>query len=165
MQYKLQYWENNPILRAVSSEITQIDIEILDMAKSMKKLTRKWDGVWLAAPQIWLNKRLIYVSQWRKNNLWELDFKSDQIMINPVILEHSKTKSYDIEWCLSLPDITWRVKRYDEIKVRYTDLQNQTHTQVYRWFDARVIQHEIDHIDGILFVDIADEIYEDNKKL
>lgn len=130
------------------------------MSRNMKKLTRKRDGVWLAAPQIGLNKRLIYTSQWSKNQLWDLEFRSDLIMINPIILEHSKTKSYDIEWCLSLPDLTWRVKRYDEIKVKYTDLQNQTHIQVYRWFDARVVQHEIDHLDGVLFIDIADEIYD-----
>lgn len=165
MQYKLQIGEQNKILRTISQEIIDIDKEILEMAKNMKKLTKKRDGVWLAAPQIGLNKRLIYTSQWARNHRWDLEFRSDQIMINPIILENSKTKSYDIEWCLSLPDLTGRVKRYDEIKVKYTDLQNQTHTQIYRWFDARVIQHEIDHLDGILFVDIADEIYEDNKKL
>lgn len=86
-------------------------------------------------------------------------------MINPVILEHSNTKSYDIEGCLSLPKITGRVKRYDHVKVKFTDIQNQTHTQIYKGFDARVIQHEIDHLDGVMFIDIAEEIYEDNKKL
>lgn len=62
-------------MRKVSTEIDHIDPNIIDMAKSMKKLTQKRDGVGLAAPQIGLNKRLIYTTQWSKDNKGELQFR------------------------------------------------------------------------------------------
>ena len=59
----------------------------------------------------------------------------------------------DVEWCLSLPGIEWLVKRYDWIKVKFQDATGKKLTKTYKDFDARIIQHEIDHLDGILFID------------
>jgi peptide deformylase len=75
------------------------------------------------------------------------------MMINPKILEHSEHIELDEEWCLSVPWEKWKVSRYKEIKLSFLDQKWNKKVLILNSLSARIVQHEIDHLDGILFVD------------
>lgn len=154
MHYSIISWASNPILRAVADSIDNFGNEVKQLAQDMKFVCHEYDGVGLAAPQIGLSLRIIYTTQWKKTPKW-LKYVADQIMINPEIIIDSVTMNKDIEWCLSLPGIEGMVKRFDWVKVRFQDTDGKYTTKTYKGFDARIIQHEIDHLNGILFTDKA----------
>ena len=74
-------------------------------------------------------------------------------MVNPEILEHSEEKRKWEEGCLSVPELCWDVERWIWIIVKYQDKKWKQHIQKYSWFSAVVVQHEIDHLEWILFTD------------
>lgn len=154
MHYSILTGATNPVLRSVADPIDHFWEEIIWLARDMKHVCHEHDGVGLAAPQIGLPLRIIYTTQWKQTPKW-LKYVTDQIMINPEIIIDSRTKNSDVEWCLSLPHIEGDVKRFDRIKLQFQDVHGKSITKTYKWFDARIIQHEIDHLDGILFIDKA----------
>lgn len=157
MHYSILTGATNPILRAVADPIDHFGDDIIKLARDMKLVCHEYDGVGLAWPQIGLSLRIIYTTQRKQSPKW-LKYIGDQIMINPEILIDSGTLNDDMEWCLSLPGIEWKVKRQDWVKVKFQDVYGKHVTKTYKWFDARIIQHEIDHLDGILFIDKAKHI-------
>lgn len=139
---------NDKRLRIKSKEIEPDRIrtkEIGDFAKSMGLTMLKKDGVGLAAPQTGKNIRLIAVNT--KEGVI--------IMYNPKIVRKSLAKEYGEEGCLSVPEIFGEVKRNKKIKCRYQDRDGRIIHVDAEGLLARVIQHEIDHLDGILFIDKA----------
>ncbi len=153
LKYPLQKWENNPILRAVSAPLTfPLAKEIKEFAHSLKELMYIYDGVWLAAPQVGKNIRMIAITLWESRS-GKLHQIWDEILINPQIEQSSKQMNVDIEGCLSLPGIEWKVKRYNWVKVSFYDINGQKHQKIFYDFNARIVQHEIDHLDWILFID------------
>lgn len=150
--YQILTWKNNPILRSKSENITEIDDEVKKFGAILLKLMRRYDGVWLAAPQVWKNVRMVATTQREKPRKKLL---TETVMINPEITEFSdKMITYE-EACLSLPDLAWKVKRPENIVVKYTDLSWKGKTMKLKWFNAIIVQHEIDHLDWILFIDKA----------
>jgi len=150
--YPLVLWAENQLLRTVCSKIPSINPKIKKMAKNLHELMHEYDGVWLAAPQIWQLIRMIAVTQ--RDISWSKWKPSHEIvMINPRILAKSEQKELDLEGCLSLPWVEWRVSRSQSITVEYMNLDGETCLQKAVWFNARVILHEIDHLDWILFID------------
>ena len=150
---KIETWLDNPILRKVSEEIKLSEIKkYVKLWKEMKKYIKNPDngGVGLAAPQVWINKRLIVVSLFKNRD--DKDAKTI-MMINPKILEHSENIELDEEWCLSVPWEKWKVSRYKEIKLSFLDQKWNKKVLILNSLSARIVQHEIDHLDGILFVD------------
>ena len=150
---KIETWEDNKILRAVSEKITQKELrKYLKIAKEMKKHIKNPDnwGVGLAAPQIWVNKRLIAVSLLRD---WDDEDYPTIIMINPEIIETSEEKQTFEEWCLSLPWEKWKVTRDETIKIKFLDEKFKENTIILKWLSSTIVQHEIDHLDWILFTD------------
>ena len=148
MALEIEIGENNEILRKKSGRIKAIDKKILKLIKDMEKILKKEGGVGLAAPQISESIRLILVL---------LDSKNLIPMINPEITSHSEETEYAEEGCLSLPGQWGDVKRYKEITVSYLDIKGEKRTLKLKKFNARVVQHEIDHLDGILFTDYLEE--------
>ena len=153
MKISIQTWKTNKILRSVSEDIKITEIKKYskiweDMVKFIKDSNNWW--VWLAAPQIWINKRLISISLMK--NYDDDNFKTI-FMINPKILEHSETTETDKEWCLSVPRIFWEVERFSELKLSYIDSKWKENILFLKWLSARIIQHEIDHLNWILFTD------------
>jgi len=135
--------EPNPILRKRSKEIAQITPEIkrliLDMGKTMKSA----DGIGLAAPQIAKNIRLVLIST----------ENGPLALINPIIYRKSLRKESEEEGCLSCENVFKKVKRS---KVIYVKSLNQDGKEIKfraEGLFARVIQHEVDHLDGILITD------------
>lgn len=152
--------KENKILRAISQPIEKEDIKkYLKLGKEMLKYIKNPDNAWvgLSAPQVWINKRLIVVSLIKDRE--DENFPTI-IMINPEILEYSEEKELDKEGCLSVPQERWLVKRWKEIKLQYIDEKGLLKKLVLKWLSARVVQHEVDHLDGILFTDKLESKYE-----
>lgn len=141
----------NPILREKSIEIKQEKIsskEIKELCLDMAETMIKKDGVGLAAPQIGKNIRLIVINT-----------KDGEVfMINPKIVKKSAIKQWGEEGCLSVPDVFGLVKRHKKIHCQYTDLDGKIIKMKAEDLTARVIQHETDHLDGVLFIDKAKEV-------
>jgi len=162
---KIQTWKDNKILRAISEEIKKNELkQHIKLWKEMIKYIKNPDNgwVWLAAPQVWYNKRLIIVSLLKD---WDDENFPTLMMINPEILEHSSVLEKDIEWCLSVPWEKWKVARFSEIKLKYIDEKTKEKILYLKWLSARIVQHEIDHLNWVLFTDrLNDDILLDNKK-
>ena len=144
MSLTIQTGQNNPILRKVSDTVKAVTKKTLKLIKDMQEAMEKEKGVGLAAPQVGENVRVILVL---------LDQKKQVPMINPEILSHSDKIVSAEEGCLSLPGEWGQVERFAEVTVRYLDTKGHTNTLKLTDFNARVVQHEIDHINGILFTD------------
>lgn len=137
-------------LRKRSSEIEVTEIsEYRTLIMNMKKTMYESEGVGLAAPQVGVNKRIIVIDP----SPVEECSVGFMVMINPVITSFSKDTDVMEEGCLSLPGIIAPVKRSKEIYVEAYDLEGRKIKQDFSGFAARVIQHETDHLNGILFID------------
>ena len=150
---KIEIWKDNKALRTISEHIKTSEIKkYKDLGLEMIKYIKnpKHGGVWLAAPQVWHNKRLIIVSLLKDR---EDELFKTVMMINPKILEHSTEKDIDVEGCLSIPWKKWKVERYHKIKLQYINEKWKENKLILEWLQARIVQHEIDHLDGILFTD------------
>jgi len=136
------------VLRTPAKRVSQINDEIRELAKAMLQTMYSCDGVGLAAPQVGISKRLIVVDP-------EPDKAHSPvyIMINPEIKQCQGKLESGQEGCLSVPEVFSEVKRYPQITVAYKDELGRPHTLVAKGFLARIIQHEIDHLDGVMFVD------------
>lgn len=112
------------------------------------------DGIGIAAPQVGQNIRLCIIGRQATP-----DKKNDLILINPIFEKISRKKESDLEGCLSVPKTYGKVTRYKDILVKALNEKGEEIKFEAHNFFARVIQHEIDHLDGILFIDKARGIY------
>jgi len=154
MKLTIQTGETNDILRAVSQEVTQSELkEVLPTGKEMLKwLKAKQNGAGLAAPQVGMNKRMIVVNLYEEEG-GEYHIYKTLLMINPVITWKSEECALDEEGCFSCPDEYGNVLRPTKIKLEFRDERFLLKKLDLEDFNARVVQHEIDHLDGVLFVD------------
>lgn len=150
--YPLEYGSNNHILRTVSSPIAIITPAIASFAKDLLELMWIYDGVWLAAPQVGKNIRMFAYSQ-RDYTKKKTKFLSEWIMINPEIIASSDVFLSDTEACLSLPGEKWNVKRPEWVVMKYSDVRWQKKVLKAEWYNARILLHELDHLDAVLFID------------
>ena len=140
----------NPILRKKSTRIPVITADLLNLAQNMLE-TMKLDGVGLAASQIGQNIRLCVLGN-EKSDKDESAF-SNRILFNPKIVFRTKKIDKDLEGCLSIPGINGVVERPASVTVVYTDEKSETISTRMTDLEARAIQHEIGHLDGVLFTD------------
>lgn len=142
----------DPVLRKVAAELTKENPKdlpklIADMFDTMHNA----EGIGLAAPQIGLSLRLFVVDGSGTEDEEIKDFK--KVFINPTILEEAGDKWGFEEGCLSIPSIREEVQRQAQVRIRYYDENWELHEETYDGMKARVIQHEYDHIQGVLFID------------
>jgi peptide deformylase len=149
---KIQIGADNPILRQKSTSIDNIDKSIKKLAKDMAETMNANNGLGLAAPQVGINKR-IFVTTINQGT----DHEGLITMINPEIEFTNDELETGEEGCLSLPELFKPVTRHKYVRVKYKDLKNSDHILDLEGLNARVIQHETDHLDGILFIDRIDE--------
>lgn len=142
-----------PVLRKVAEPITPDFEDFQQLLADMYETMYVSDGVGLAAPQIGKSLRLFVVdASPAADDEPELEgFK--KAFINPQILERYGEEWSMNEGCLSLPEIREDVSRPEKIKIKYLDENFVEHIEEYGGFAARVIQHEYDHLEGILFID------------
>ncbi len=138
--------DQDPILRKKSREITRFDQRLKDLSADMLETMYDADGIGLAAPQIGILKRLIVIDLYDDNGAG--------IYLNPEIT-HAEGEQFEIEGCLSLPGLNGRVKRPYKVAVKYQDLEGKDHQVEAEGMLARAFCHEIDHLNGILFTDMA----------
>lgn len=144
--------EGDPILRKKSKEIITIDERILQLAQDMIETMRDANGIGLAAPQVGVLRRIIVLE----------GEDSPIIAINPNIT-YSEGEITDLEGCLSIPGYSGYVKRAEKIIVEYIDENRNTVKREVSGYLARAFMHEIDHLDGILYIDRAEKIYKESE--
>lgn len=148
------YLYGQEVLRKADAEadLTKKD-EILQLVSDMKETLKVADGCGLAAPQVGVSLRILIVDGTEMTETYpELkDFR--RTMINPVVLEESAEKCTYQEGCLSVPGIYADVVRPSKIKVEYYDENFEKQVEVFDRFACRMVQHELAHLDGKLFVD------------
>jgi len=143
----------HPVLRKVAKDITPDHEGLSEIIENMWETMYKSDGIGLAAPQVNKSIRLFVIDGTPlAEDFPELeDFK--KVFINACIIERTGDDDIHDEGCLSLPTIREEVKRPDQITIEYLNEDFEPVTETYSGFAARVVQHEYDHIEGILFID------------
>ena len=137
----------DPLLKQKSAPVTIITDEIIQLAKDMAETMYDAPGVGLAAPQIGVLQRVIVIDVAAKNDAPQLI-----TVINPVVI-HGEGETFEEEGCLSVPDFSANVKRHERVVVKGLSLEGQERIWHADDLLAVAFQHEIDHLDGILFVD------------
>ncbi len=143
--------EGDEILRKKSKPVEKIDDKILELIEDMKETMYKYDGIGLAAVQVGILKRVI---------VYDLgDGLNKGVIINPVIKQR-KGKQWCEEGCLSLPNVFGEVQRPAKVVVEALNEKGENITISAKDLLAVCLSHEIDHLEGILFVDTAENIHE-----
>jgi peptide deformylase len=145
----------HPTLRKIAAEIEPGHPGIDELIDSMFETMYQSEGVGLAAPQVNQSIRLFIVdaSPYEKENP---DFKGfRKIFINPYIIEETGEEWSFNEGCLSVPEIREDVMRKPRIRIQYQDRDFNSYDEIYEGIPARIIQHEYDHLEAILFVDLV----------
>jgi peptide deformylase len=138
----------NPVLKQVSQPVAQVDDELRALMDDMLETMYDAPGIGLAAIQIGVPKRVIVMDLAREG-----EDKQPRFFVNPEILWTSDdTEPYE-EGCLSVPDYFDEVQRPAKVKLRYRDYQGAEIEEEADGLYARCIQHEMDHLDGVLFID------------
>jgi len=137
------------VLKTVAEPISDISDELKAFIKDLTFTMYKRDGVGLAAPQVGRSVRIFVMDPfWSREDIK----KEPIVMINPEIIEKSGEQICE-EGCLSVPDVYERVLRYDNIKVRFRNVEGEMMEMEADEYVSDVIQHENDHLNGVLFVD------------
>ncbi|MDE2422141.1 MAG: peptide deformylase [Gammaproteobacteria bacterium] len=123
------------------------------LAAAMQATMSVREGVGIAAPQVYISKRVIIVASRSNVRYPDAPEMDAVVMVNPEILEFSQETCLGEEGCLSVPNERGQVERAQTVKVRYRTLQGDVVEATYEGFPARIVQHEVDHLDGVLFVE------------
>lgn len=138
-------YDTDPILRKESREVREVTARIKELLNDMVETMVENDGVGLAAPQVGILRRVIVVD----------DGNGPIKLVNPVILQRAG-EEIDVEGCLSVPNRMGEVKRPSNISVDYIDENGDKVHLDAEGFLARIICHEVDHLNGVLFTDIME---------
>jgi peptide deformylase len=151
----------NPQLRQVAQPISNVaDAAVQTLIDRLLTLVQDSNGVGIAAPQIGEPLRLIIVAS-RPNPRYPYAPTMEPLaMINPQILHQSEQRAKGWEGCLSVPGIRGLVPRAIELEVEYTTRHGQVEQQTFTDFVARIIQHELDHLDGNIFLDRVESTHD-----
>lgn len=137
----------DPVLRKKTQEITEITEDIKQLAFDMLETMYAAPGVGLAAPQIGLSLKLCVIDVMPEGK------KEPYILINPQIIDGTDMVELE-EGCLSFPKIYEKVKRFNEVTAQYTDINGKLRKVTVSGFLAKAFQHEIDHLNGKVFIDL-----------
>ncbi len=141
----------HPVLKKQAQEIEEKEIDVVELAGDMFETMYKAQGIGLAAPQIGKSYRMFIADASPLEDEEIGDWK--QVFVNPEIIEEDGEEWIFEEGCLSIPTIREDVVRPERLKIHYYDENWKEHTEEFVGMKARIIQHEYDHIEGILFTD------------
>lgn len=146
----------DPLLRAVSHPVTKFDLRLQMIARDMGETMYAADGIGLAAPQIGLMRRLIVIDVYDEQGL--------RVFVNPEIIKAEGDVAME-EGCLSIPGRRGCVKRPEKVTVKYQDVKGRFQEIQVDGILARALQHEIDHLNGVLYVDLMEyEVFEEDEE-
>lgn len=144
----------DPILSQKCEEVKNINSQILEDIEDLKSTLNFTSGFGIAAPQVGINKRIVIIQVDKaKCSYSDCEDIPTTIMINPTWKKLSDETSIEFEGCLSVPSIRGKVERYKKIEVTYYNEKFEKIVKEVKGFTARDIQHECDHLDGIIFLE------------
>lgn len=148
----------DPSLRIKAKQVTKFDASFQDLVQNMFETLRDAPGVGLAGPQVGESLRVVVVEY---NEDEDENAKPKQfVLVNPEIIETSAETVTDVEGCLSLPGLAGEVERFEAVTVRAQNkFGKKIKVRVDGWL-ARIFQHEIDHLNGILYIDKAEKVFQ-----
>jgi peptide deformylase len=146
----------DPRLRAVADPIEEIDETVRKLAADMLDTMYDAPGIGLAATQIGEMKRIVVMDLSKED-----EPKAPIVMINPEILSYSDETATSEEGCLSIPELYYDVERPAAVTVRYTDLDGKVQEREASERLAICVQHELDHLDGVLYIDYLSRLKRD----
>ncbi len=149
------YIHPHPVLQRVAEPIAATDAATLTLAEDMFATLAVANGAALAAPQVGASVRLIVVDLGAEspNGRRDYSIKHPEVLINPEITHTSEATCMWKEGCLSVPDLWLDIERHAEVSLRYTDRDGQVREEHATGIRALMVQHEIDHLNGIMFTD------------
>lgn len=146
----------DPVLRQPADPVERVDAELRKLADDMLATMYDAPGVGLAAPQIGISRRLIVMDGARDD-----EPKAPIVMVNPEILERSEELRVHEEGCLSIPEVTAEVERPAITRVSYLDREGKPREAELEGILSTIVQHEIDHLNGVLFIDYLSRLKRD----
>lgn len=146
----------DPVLRMKAAEVERVDAALLNLAENMLATMYDAPGIGLAAPQIGISRRLIVMDPSRDEAP-----KEPLIMVNPEILGRSAEMRTHEEGCLSIPEVMAEVERPATARVAYIDEEGKLRERTLDGIWSTLVQHEIDHLNGVLFIDYLSRLKRD----
>ena len=152
----------DPVLRRKARAVATFDKKLQTVIDDMIETMRDAPGVGLAAPQVGISDRLIVVEYYENEEAEEAEDETKKkvwVMLNPEIVKASEEKVMGVEGCLSIPNLVGEVERHEAIQIKARNRHGQPmKLKVSGWL-ARIFQHEVDHLNGIVFTDLATRVW------
>lgn len=157
----------DPVLKRKAHSITKFDKDLHSLIDDMVETMRDAPGVGLAAPQIGLSDRLIVVEYYEREEDEENEEAPKKVwaVVNPEIVKASEEKVMGVEGCLSIPGLLGDVERNAEVLVKGLNRHGKPMRIKARGWLARIFQHEIDHLNGVLFTDLATQVWQPKQEV
>ncbi|MGB7874817.1 MAG: peptide deformylase [Anaerolineales bacterium] len=155
----------DPVLRRKARPVTNFDNNLQTLIDDMIETMRDAPGVGLAAPQVSVSERVIVVEYAEPEEVEEGEEPIEvepklYVMVNPEIVKASPEKVVGVEGCLSIPTLVGEVERAEEVRIKGFNRRGQPmKLKVDGWL-ARIFQHEIDHVNGVVFTDLATQVWQ-----
>ena len=151
----------DPVLKRKAHTVTKFDKDLKTLLDDMVETMRDAPGVGLAAPQLGLSDRIIVVEYYEHEEDEEIEDAPKKVwaVINPEIVQASEEKTMGVEGCLSIPGLVGEVERHAEIQVKGLNKHGKPIKIKAQGWLARIFQHEIDHLNGILFTELATRVW------
>jgi peptide deformylase len=152
----------DPILRRKARAVITFDKKLQTVIDDMIETMRDAPGVGLAAPQIGISDRLIVVEYYENEQAEEAEEEAKKkvwVMLNPEIVKASEEKVMGVEGCLSIPNLVGEVERHEAVQVKGLNRRGQPMKVKASGWLARIFQHEIDHVNGIVYTDRATRVW------
>ena len=153
----------DPVLRRKARAVTKFDKKLQTLIDDMIETMRDAPGVGLAAPQVGVAERLIVVEYFENEEAEEAEDEAKKkvwVMVNPEIVKASEEKVMGVEGCLSIPALVGEVERHDALQIKGLNRHGQPMRIKAQGWLARIFQHEIDHINGVVFTDRAARVWQ-----
>jgi peptide deformylase len=157
----------DPVLRRKARAITKFDKDLGILIDDMVETMREAPGVGLAAPQIGLSERFIVIEYYEREEDEENEEAPKKVwaVINPEIVKTSEEKLMGVEGCLSIPGLLGEVERHAEVQVKGLNRHGKPMKIKAKGWLARIFQHEIDHLNGVLFPDRAVRVWQPKQEV
>lgn len=153
----------DPVLRRKARAVTKFDKNLKTLIEDMIETMRDAPGVGLAAPQVGVSERVIVVEYFENEQAEEAEEEAQKkvwAMVNPEIVKASQETVMGVEGCLSIPSLVGEVERHEALQIKGLNRHGQPMRVKAQGWLARIFQHEIDHLNGIVFTDRAVQVWQ-----
>ena len=152
----------DPVLRRKARKVTTFDKKLQTLIDDMIETMRAAPGVGLAAPQVGIAERLMVVEYYENEAAEEAGEEAKKkvwVLLNPELVKASEEKVMGIEGCLSVPNLVGEVERHESVQIKGLNRHGQPMRIKAKGWLARIFQHEIDHLNGVVFTDLATHVW------